>query len=265
MASAGWYGSKLPAYSSASTTNASPWPQRAVAGQPARDRRGQQRADERRGVRAGGHQQVDEPAGRRALAVRPGHADERPTDRRIRDDLLPRFDRDPGVARGGQLGLVGIDRGQRLGHRQAVGARRAGHVRRGVFRRDHDPDRLERRRVGRGPTRIAAGHGRARVRREECGGAGSRAGGADDVDPLEGPDRTGRPGGLEARPDAVGGRGHAGSAAGEVSSAAAAAPASTRSNRSSRAAAALSRLFSLRSPVQTCRRTATPMPSATAT
>ena len=55
-----------------------------------------------------------------ALAVRPRDRDERPPARRVRDDLLPRLERDPRRARGGQLGVVGVDRRQRLGDGEPV-------------------------------------------------------------------------------------------------------------------------------------------------
>ena len=110
----------------------------------------QQRPDEARRVRAGRDEDVDEPAGRRALAVGSGDADQRPADGRIGDDLLPRLERDPGGARGVQLRMVGVDRGERLGDREAVRVRGVGDVGRVVLRRDDDAERVERRRVRRG-------------------------------------------------------------------------------------------------------------------
>ena len=86
------------------------------------DRRRQQRPDECRRVGARRHEEMDQPARGRALAMRPGHPDEGPTDCRVGDDLLPRLDGDAEVARRRELGVVGIDRGQRLGDRQAIRA-----------------------------------------------------------------------------------------------------------------------------------------------
>ena len=84
-----------------------------------------QRPDEApTGSRAGRDQDVDEPAGRRALAVGPGHPDQRPADGRVRDDLLPRLDGDARRASRVQLRMVGVDRGERLGDGEAVRMRR---------------------------------------------------------------------------------------------------------------------------------------------
>ena len=58
---------------------------------PVRDRGRQQGPDERRRVQPGADEDVDEPAGRRALAVRPGDGHEVASDRRVGDDLLPRL------------------------------------------------------------------------------------------------------------------------------------------------------------------------------
>ena len=52
------------------------------------------------GSQPGADQHVDEPAGRRALAVGPGDGDEAPPDGGVGDDLLPRLDGDAGVAGG---------------------------------------------------------------------------------------------------------------------------------------------------------------------
>ena len=72
-----------------------------------RQRRRQQRPHERARVRAARRQDVDQPAGRRALAVGARDRDQRPARRRVRDDLLPRLERDarpraPRRARGGR-------------------------------------------------------------------------------------------------------------------------------------------------------------------
>ena len=115
---------------------------------------------------------------------------------------------------------------------------------------EHDPERVERRRIRRGSGRVATRHHGTRPSGEQRGRAGAGAGRADDVDALEHSDGTGRPGRLEAGPDPLGGRGHA--------------EASTRSSRRLSAAAALRRLFVLRSPLHRWRLTATPTESATA-
>ena len=183
--------------------------ERAPPPDPGRGRRSagqlgrQERPDECRRILAGRDERVDEPAGRRALAVRPGHADQGPPDRRVGDDLLPRLERDPRRPRGDELRVVGIDRGQRLGHREAVRPRGVRHVARGVRARDVDPQRLERGRVGRRTARIAAGDDGARTGSQDRRGARPGAGRADDVDPLALPDRPGRTGRCEAGPDPV--------------------------------------------------------------
>ncbi len=214
---------------------------------------------------------MDEPAGRGALAVRAGHADQGAADGRVSDDLLPRLDRDAGIACGDELGLVRIDGGQRLCDGQAIRAGCAGHVGGGVFRSDLDPECVEGRGVRRVPAGVAAGHDRAGVGRQERRRAGPSAGRSDHVDPLLLPDGPCPSDGLEPRANALGCGGHVasgaaiGSDAEADSSSGAAGCASIRSSRSSRAAAALRRLFSARSPVQTWRWTTAPEASATAT
>ena len=52
-----------------------------------------------------------------------GDTDERATDGRIGDDLLPRFDRDTRRARRGEFGMVRIHGGQRLGHGESLRCR----------------------------------------------------------------------------------------------------------------------------------------------
>ena len=114
-----------------------------------------------------------------------------------------------------ELRVVGIDRGQRLGHRETVrprrrpsrGSRRARARRRSPGPRapactgDGPPGSQP---VTTAPARAARMRGRARP------GAGR----ADDVDPLARPDRPGRPGRGQARPDPVRGGGHRRSGAG---------------------------------------------------
>ena len=87
------------------------------------------------GSRPGHGQDVDQPAGRGALAVRPGDADQRPPDRRVCDDLLPRLQGDAGSPGGDQLRVVRVDGGERLGDRESLRPRRRGDVR----RRDGQP------------------------------------------------------------------------------------------------------------------------------
>ena len=238
-------------------TRPDPGGRRRAAGQRPR----QQRPDEGRRVGAGRDEGVDQPAGGRALAVRPGHAHERPPDGGVGDDLLPGLDRHAGRPRRQELGVVGVDRGQRLGHGQPVGAPAAGHVLGGMLGRDLDAERLEGRRVRRRPARVAAAHQRPGSGRQQGRGARPGTGGPDDVDPLELADRAGLAGRRQPGTDAVRGGRHPRSVAAPDDASAA----SIRSSRRSSAASALRRLLSLRSPLQTCRRTATPTSSATAT
>ena len=135
--------------------SASPPPQRAVAGGPPVIEAGS-RAPTKADGSARLHEDVDQPARGRALAVRAGDADERPPGRGVGDDLLPRLDGDPGVARRAELGLVRVDGGERLGHGQAVRRRGAGHVRRQSARARRRSRGLERRRVRRRAARVAA-------------------------------------------------------------------------------------------------------------
>ena len=197
---AGRYGSKLPAYSSASTTNASPRPSGPWPAVPPVIEPGIRAPTNAEGSAPDGDQDVDQPARRRALAVRAGDADERPPDGRVGDDLLPRLERDPGGPRRGEFWLVGIDRGQRLGHGQPLRAREARHMRCRMLPGQDDPERLERRGVGRRAAGIAAGHGRARAGRQDRGRARARAGGADHVDPLPWPGSVVPPGPAGDRP-----------------------------------------------------------------
>ena len=87
-------GRSCPAYSSASTTNAAPLPQRAVAGGPPVTFDGSSAPTNADGSAPATVEHVDEPARGGALAVGPGDADERAADRGVGDDLLPRFEGD---------------------------------------------------------------------------------------------------------------------------------------------------------------------------
>ena len=123
-AMSGRYASKLPAYSSASTTNASPLPQRAVAGSAAGQRRGQQRAHEgRRVAPAATSTWTSQPAEVDLPCVPATRHEPAALGRRgVRDDLLPRLQRDARPARAAtSSGMVGRDRRERLGHRQPAG------------------------------------------------------------------------------------------------------------------------------------------------
>ncbi len=198
----GRYGSKLPAYSSASTTNSTPDPRRAVAGDPdARDGGGQERADERTRVSAGTHERVDQPAGGRALPMRPCHRDQHAACGGIGHDLLPGLERDPQGARGEELRVVRVDRGQRLGDGQPPGVWLPCHVGRLVGAGDHDPRRIQRRRVLGGSPGVASVDLGARPGGEQRRRRGARALGSHHVDALSGPDRPRRSGGLESGAD----------------------------------------------------------------
>ena len=218
----------------------------------------QQRADEGGRIRPGCDERMNEPARCRALAVRAGHADERPADSRVGDDLLPRLERDAGRARGHQLRVVGVDRGEGLGDRDTLRAWGGRDVRGGVLARDHDTDSLHGRRVRRWRAWIAGCHDAAGVDRQDGRRAGPGPGRADDVDPFHRPDGASRPRGLQPGPDSLCGGGHRSFASGGAAC-------SSRSTRSSSAAAALRRLLSDRSPSQRKRRTSAPATSATAT
>ena len=95
-AMAGRYGSKLPAYSSASTTKSRLRPIRATPRCGPAIAAGSMRADEPGRVRAGPDEHVEQPAGRRRLAVRAGDRDQAPPAGRGRvgDDLLDALGRD---------------------------------------------------------------------------------------------------------------------------------------------------------------------------
>ncbi len=124
---------------------------REAAGELARE----QRPDEGRRIQPGCGEHVDEPSRRGALAVGPGYPNERPPDRGIRDDLLPGFEIDPGRPRRPQLWVIGVDRGQRLGDGDAVGARRAGDVAGVVLPSERYPGIDQRRSVWRGAAGVA--------------------------------------------------------------------------------------------------------------
>ena len=93
-ATSGRYGSKLPAYSSASTTNGGPRPSApSPARRPVSDAGSSAPTNAAGSAPAAARTCTSQPDGR-ALAVRPGDRDERPAGRRVGDDLLPRLERD---------------------------------------------------------------------------------------------------------------------------------------------------------------------------
>ena len=167
-------------------------------------RRRQQRPDERARVHAARRQHVDEPAGRRALAVRPRHRDQRPPRRRVRHDLLPRpragcppRGRRPAPALSGSIAVSALVTASRAGGRP----RRPGRARgRG------GPPRWT-------PAASSAGvYGAAPPGSQPSTAAPAHAASsaaaeapapcrADDVDPLPGSDRARGPGGREPRAD----------------------------------------------------------------
>ena len=93
---------------------------------------------------------MDQPARGRALAVRAGHSDQGPADRRVGDDLLKWLDGDERGACRPQLGVVGVHGGQGLGNRQTVGPGAGGDVGGVVGPVEVDAESLEGRRVRRG-------------------------------------------------------------------------------------------------------------------
>ena len=126
------------------------------------DRRRQQRARRTPTGRARADQDVDEPAGGRALAVRAGDADEgRPTAASATTccHASTGMPASRAAASSGWSGSMAV--------RALVTASRSGRgspsrdVRRTCCRRDGDPSGFERRRVRRGPAGVAAGHDRA--------------------------------------------------------------------------------------------------------
>ena len=145
----GRYASKLPAYSSASTTNASPAPRRAVAGTPSPVRAaGRSAPTNAPGIAAGRRQDVDEPARGGALAVRPG--DRRPAAGRRRRRRRPAARARAGSPRSraaassalpGSIAVSALVTASRAGGRPQA----APHVRRVVRGRDRDARRIERR------------------------------------------------------------------------------------------------------------------------
>ena len=218
--------------------------------------RGQQRADEGRGVLAGLRQEVHQPAGRGRLAVGPGNRQERPAERGgdIGDQLLAARRRDSRGMSGVQLGLVGIDRGQGLADGDPVDQRtaaRANDVADVVLPGNRDARRLDAKAVGGWLARVAARHARpgSLAEQERCRRGAAR--GADHVDPLTAHDPPGRAGWLEAPADLLDAAGHRPTD-----------PAVAIS--SSIAAAALARLFAERSRDQLNRRTSWPPGPSTA-
>ena len=225
------------------------------------DRGRQQRPDEAGRVHAGTHEDAEEPARRRGLAMRPGDPDQPTTAGRggIGDHLLHALGLDAERAGGDELGVVGIDRRDRLGDRDTVHDGRAvgaADMRLVVLPGDRDPGGGDRAGQGVRTARVARGHDRS------CGGrvdgrAGRRgATDADHVDPGPGLDRSSRSRRRQAATDLLGGPRHR---------LATSAGRSARSRSTVSAAAALSTMFPLRSRVHWYRRTSAPSSSATAT
>ena len=169
--------------------------------------------DERRRVEPGPDEEMDEPAGRGRLTVGPGDRQEVAAagGDRVCDELLAADGRDAGRVGGVELGLIGIDRGQGLRHGDPVDDGAPGGVHdvvHGVAPGDRDP------RPGNGlavvgrPAGVAAACLRPGGAGQDERGRGRRAGGAEDVDPLSGGDRTGRSGRLEPARDLLDAPGH---------------------------------------------------------
>ena len=146
------------------------------------------------GIEPGLDQQVDEPAGGRALAVRAGDGDQRPSRRAASATTCCHGSSGiPAARAAAELRVVGVDRGQRLGdgqprRAQVAPSRGAGSWRQAVTM----PAASSAAVYGDGPpasqpVTVAPAPGG-----EERGRARAGAGRADDVDPLPGPDRVGR-------------------------------------------------------------------------
>ncbi len=227
------------------------------------DRGRQVGPDEPRRVATGTDQQVQQPARGRRLAVRARDADEPPAagGRRVGHDLLHALGHDPDVAGRHELGMVGLDRGDRLGDGQTVDDGPAvgpAHVRSVVAPVDRDAGRED----GTGhrvrPARIACGHRRPDRRSVERRTRGGRPADPDDMDPGAGRDRHRVPRRREAAGDVLVGAGH-------PAGVSTPARASARSARNRSASAALASLFAARSPAQWNRRTSVPSRSLTPT
>ncbi len=225
----------------------------------ARQRRRQEGADERRRVAAGGREDVDEPARGRALAVGPGHADERSPDGRVGDHLLPRLDRASPPARAAcELGVVGLDRGERLGDREAVRAGRR-RSRGGVVLPGERRSRPRRAPACRATARRRRSRRRRRrpaARRRTAALAPAPAAPTTWIRSPAGIGRAARAGG---RPVPGVATRSPGSASRRPGRGASAGRARRRSRRSSGGDGAVARLFAARSPGQTMRRTSTPV------
>ena len=116
---------------------------------------------------------------------------------RIGHGLLPGLDGDARRARGDELGMVGLDRGQGLGHGQPR-RRCLGHVGRVMFGHDPDAPRLERRGVLRGSAGVAAIGRTPGLVRQQGRRGGTGPGRSDDVDALTRRDGASRAGGRQA-------------------------------------------------------------------
>ena len=130
---------------------------------------------------------------------------------RVGDELLAADGRDAGQVRRVELGLVGIDRGERLRHGDPIDDGRPvgiDDVRRIVAPGDRDAGARDRVAVAGRLTRVAAADPGARGVGQEERGRGRRAGRADHVDPLARLDGQRRPGGLETAGDLVDAAGH---------------------------------------------------------
>ena len=172
--------------------------------------------DEGRRVEPGPDEQVDEPAGRRRLAVGPGDRQQVTAAGRDRvgDELLAADGRDPERMGRVELGLVRIDRGQRLRDGDPVDERLApaGSTTWSMVVAPDDRD------AGCLGGRRCSGVGSPGVTAADLGsgGAGTGVSAAEAAEPaaprtwiaLTGGDRTGRPGRLEAAGDLLDAAGH---------------------------------------------------------
>ena len=233
---------------------------------PAIDGR-QERADEARRVAAGAGEDVEEPARRRALAVRPGDADEASVAVAAASAMtcctlsggIPTSRAATSSGWSGSTAVSALVTASR--------SRRRARPRRGRARR-----RCASRSRSRPPGRRRC-TGRDRPRRSpsrRAPTAAARIAAPDDAAPPA-------PDDVDPRPGRIGPAARAGASPREMSAevrvidrrpatpASAAAVPAARSSRSVSAAAALASLFAARSPVQRNRRTSAPAASATAT
>ena len=259
-ATSGRKASKLPAYSSASTTNASPLPQRAVAGgRPALG--GQERADERAGI-AARRRRARGRASRRSWTChgsrrsrRAARRASRPRRRRPAATPRPRCPPARAATSSGWSGATDVSAFVTPSLETIPAPARPDDVIGVVRGRDDDSGGIQGRRVRRRRAGVAAGHDRSGSLCEERRGRGAGASGTDDVDAAPRLDRA-RGAGRREAPTGLGGAHRFGSGSLRAAS---------RSRSSSNAAAALARLFAERSPPHTWRRTTVAPAPATAT